>query len=84
MRITLDVNGCGSGDRSTIGSGGLNAGQRGMAGGGGGGAVAPGLVGLDALLFGFGMAVKNLESSILSAMAALAYPGGESRNDDLK
>jgi hypothetical protein len=84
MRTTLDVNGCGSGDRSTIGSGGLNTGQRGMAGGGGGGAVAPGLVGLDALLFGFGMAVKKFKSSVLLAMVALVYLGGESRNDHLK
>lgn len=55
-----------------------------MAGGGGGGAVAPGLVGLDALLFGFGMAVKKLKSSVLLAMVALVYLGGESRNDHLK
>lgn len=55
-----------------------------MAGGGGGGAVAPGLVGLDALLFGFGMAVKKFKSSVLLAMVALVYLGGESRNDHLK
>lgn len=56
MRITFDVRGCGSGERSTTGRGGLKAGHD----GGACDVIAKdsALPGLDALFFGFGMLME--------------------------